>query len=132
MGFQYYHRHEWWRDDQRTYRPRKKASERDYFYKVAKDHGFDAIPSHFQFSDSDIIGTGTKVSDWMLRIDTNVEIYSDQQVMAEVFTGFRRTLVYCKYSKLDTYATMFGRVYVLKSDYDWAIQERDCDIEDLI
>lgn len=132
MGFQYYKHHEWWRDDNRTYRPRKKQQERDYFYQVAKRHGFDANPRHFQFSDADIIGTGTKASDWMLRVNSDIQIYDEQQIIVEVFTGYRSVLQYCTYRALRNLGTYYGAIYVLKSDYDWTIQEKDCDIEELI
>ena len=134
MAFQYYKHREWWLDDQRTFRKRKKASERDYFYKTAKDHGFDADKSHFGFSDADILFTGTKVSDWMLCLHPlTTNFYDDQRVLYRSFYWFENSFIVCAYKELpSSYDLNFYPIYVLKSDYDWAIQEQDCDIEDLI
>ena len=134
MGFQYYKRHEWWLDDQRTYRPRKKRRANDYFLQVAKRHGFDADTGHFGFSDADIRSTGTKVSDWMLCLHPlTTDFYDEQRILCRSFYWFENSFIVCAYKEIQkAYDANFYQIYVLKSDYDWTIQEKDCDIEELI
>lgn len=143
MGFQYYQRHEWWRDDNRVHRPRKTARVKDYFFKIAREHGFEANPQTFRWINQAYIDhtpsiqkLGESINDWMRVIhpDNKSSFFIGQKVLQlGGYSSFAFDLIFRIVEICDTTHFLdWDTVFVLRSDYDWAIQEKDCDIEELI
>lgn len=133
-------RREWWLDDQRTHRPRKKRLISMAELKLALQHGFDADTNHFTIKTYDlpsiIQGIGSKLTDWMLVVDRphDVSHYFEGQILFIVthdWFGYSTQIV--EFHKQTASTVQFGEVYVLKSDYDWIrVSDEQCDICDLL
>lgn len=136
-------RREWWLDDQRTHRPKKRGVISMVEINLAQQHGFDADISHFSISpyhlESIMHGHGSKQMDWMLVVDRpydTTKYFEGQRLLVVTFDpyfGCASTIQLVEYRKHRTPILMDWQVYVLKSDYDWMrASDEQCNIEDLI
>lgn len=133
-------RREWWLDDHRTHRPRKKRLISMAELKLAQQHGFDADTNNFDIREYDIPsiiqGIGSKLTDWMRVIERpyNASQYFDGQVLLVATPDwFGYSVKVVEFHKPISSVVQYGEVYVLKSDYDWMrASDEQCNIEDLI